>query len=137
MAKLVMKQVLQEMKDNQQDPSVKKVPSSYHLKTIFLWKCEEKSSEKWNNLLESVVDLLSDLVDHLRKGNIPEYFIPENNLIDNIKEDVLVSVAGGITAALAELPMILHHVLLTAYNSQLDYDEPNLKAQGVPVEGLL
>ena len=123
MAKLVMKQVLQEMKDNQQQPSVKKAPSSYHLKTIFLWKCEEKPSEKWNNLLESVVDLLSGLVDHLRKGNIPQYFIPENNLIDNIEEDVLVSVTDGITAALAELPIILHHVFLTAYNSQLDYDE--------------
>ena len=123
MAKLVMKQVLREMKENQQEPSVKKAPSSYHLKTIFLWKCEEKPSEKWNNLLESVVDLLSGLVDHLQKGSIPQYFIPENNLIDNIKEDVLVSVAGGITTALADLPMILHHVFLTAYYSQLDYDE--------------
>ena len=122
MAKLIMKQVLQEIKDSQ-EPSVKKAPSSYHLKTIFLWKCEEKPSEKWNNLFESVVDLLSGLVDHLQKGKIPQYFIPENNLIDNIKEDILVSVADGITAALADLPMILHHVFLTAYYSQLDYDE--------------
>lgn len=122
MAKLIMKQVLQEIKDSQ-EPSAKKAPSSYHLKTIFLWKCEEKPSEKWNNLFESVVDLLSGLVDHLQKGKIPQYFIPENNLIDNIKEDILVSVADGITAALADLPMILHHVFLTAYYSQLDYDE--------------
>lgn len=123
MAKLVMKQVIQEMKDNLQEPSAKKVPSSYHLKTIFLWKCEEKPSEEWNNLLESVVDLLSALVDHLRKGNIAHYFIPENNLIDNIRDDVLVSVADGITAALADLPTILHRVFLSAYNTQLDYDE--------------
>ena len=123
MAKLVMKQVIQEIKDNLHEPSVAKTPSSYHLKTIFLWKCEGKPSEEWNSLLESVVDLLSGLVDHLRRGNIPHYFIPENNLIDNIKEDVLVSVSDGITAALADLPMILHCVFLTAYNTQLDYDE--------------
>jgi len=123
MAKLVMKQVIQEIKDNHQEPSVEKTSSSYHLKTIFLWKCEEKPLEDWNNLLESVVDLLSALVDHLRKGSIPQYFIPENNLIHNIQENVLVSVADGITAALADLPMILHCVFLTAYNTQLDYDE--------------
>ena len=122
-AKLVMKQVIQEMKDNLHELSVEKTPSSYHLKTIFLWKCEEKPSEKWNNLLESVVDLLSALVDHLQKGNIPQYFIPENNLIDNVKEYVLFSVADGITTALADLPTILHCVFLTAYNTQLDYDE--------------
>lgn len=123
MAKLVMKQVIQKMKDNLHELSVEKTPSSYHLKTIFLWKCEEKPSEKWNNLLESVVDLLSALVDHLQKGNIPQYFIPENNLIDNIKEYVLFSVADGITTALADLPTILHCVFLAAYNTQLDYDE--------------
>lgn len=123
MAKLVMKQVIQKMKDNLHELSVEKTPSSYHLKTIFLWKCEEKPSEKWNNLLESVVDLLSALVYHLQKGNIPQYFIPENNLIDNIKEYVLFSVADGITTALADLPTILHCVFLAAYNTQLDYDE--------------
>ena len=121
MAKLIMKQVIQEMKDSL-CPSEGKAPSSYHLKTIFLWKCEEKPLKEWNSLLESVVDLLNSLVDHLRKGNIPQYFIPENNLIGNIKENVLGSVADGITAAVNDLPMVLHHVFLAAYNTQLDYD---------------
>lgn len=121
-AKFVMKQVIQEMKDNFQELSVEKALSSYHLKTIFLWKCEEKPAEEWNNLLESVVDLLNALVDHLQKRNIPQYFIPENNLIDNIKQKVLGSVADGITAALADLPTILHHVFFAAYNTQVDYD---------------
>lgn len=123
MAKLIMKQVIQEMKDSSSYLSVEKVPSSYHLKTIFLWKCEEKPLKEWNNLLESVVDLLKNLVDHLRKGNIPQYFIPENNLIDDIKQNVLGSVADGIMTAINDLPTILHHVFLAAYNTQLDYDE--------------
>ena len=121
-AKLIMKQVIQEMKENQSEPTVEKAPSSYHLKTIALWKFEEKLLEEWKNLLESVVDLLKTLVDHLRKGNIPQYFIPDNNLIYNIKQQDLVSVANGITAALNDLPTILHHVFLAAYDTQLDYD---------------
>ncbi|KAL9955380.1 hypothetical protein ACROYT_G036691 [Oculina patagonica] len=123
MAKLIMKQVIQKMKDSSSYLSVEKTPSSYHLKTIFLWKCEEKPLKEWNNLLESVVDLLNALVDHLRKGSIPQYFIPENNLIDNIKQNVFDSVADQIAAAINDLPTILHHVFLTAYNTQLDYDE--------------
>lgn len=122
MAKLIMKLVIQEMKDNPAETSVEKAPSSYHLKTIFLWKCEEKPLEEWNKLLESVVDLLKTLVDCLRKGNIPQYFIPENNLIDNLKQQDLVSVANGITAAVSGLPTTLHHVFLAAYDTQLDYD---------------
>lgn len=123
MAKLIMKQVIQEMKDSVSGTTVEKAPSSYHLKTIFLWKCEEKPLEKWRHLLESVVDLLKTLVDHLRLGNIPQYFIPENNLIDHIKKTDLTSVADGITAAVNNLPKALHNVFLVAYSSQLDYDE--------------
>ena len=122
-AKLIMKQVIHEMKDNVSGPSVEKAPSSYHLKTIFLWKCEEEPLEKWKNLLESVVDLLKTLADHLRRGDIPQYFIPENNLIDYIKKTDLASVADGITAAINGLPTVLRHVFLAAYNTQLDYDE--------------
>lgn len=121
MAKLTMKEVIQEIKDNTSKP-LEKVPSSYHLKTIFLWKCEEKPVEEWNNLLESVVDLLNTLVDYLRKGNIPQYFIPKNNLIKNIKQNICVSVADRITAAINDLPRILHRVFLAAYSTQLDYD---------------
>lgn len=123
MAKLIMKQVIQEMKDSVSGTTVEKAPSSYHLKTIFLWKCEEKPLEKWRHLLESVVDLLKTLADCLKRGSIPQYFIPENNLIDQyIKKTDLASVADGITAAVNNLPTTLHNVFLAAYNTQLDYD---------------
>lgn len=123
MAKLIMKQVIQEMKDSVSGTTVEKAPSSYHLKTIFLWKCEEKPLETWRHLLESVVDLLKTLADCLKRGSIPQYFIPENNLIDQyIKKTDLASVADGITAAVNNLPTTLHNVFLAAYNTQLDYD---------------
>ena len=123
MAKLIIKQVIKKMKaDSLSTSSVEKTPSSYHLKTIFLWKCEEKTLEKWKNFLESVTDLLKTFADHLRKGNIPQYFVPENNLIGHMKTIVLCSVADGITAAVSSLFTVLHNVFLTAYDSQFDYD---------------
>ena len=124
MAKLIMKQAINQMKaENVSASSVEKTPSSYHLKTIFLWKCEVKTFEKWKNFLESVTDLLKTFADHLREGNIPQYFVPENNLIGHMKTTILSSVADGITAAVSSLSTVLHHVFLAAYDSQFDYDE--------------
>ena len=121
-AKLIMKQVIQELKDSASGPLLENTPSSYHLKTILLWKCEEKQSEEWKNLLNSVVELLKTFVDYMRRGNIPNYFIPENNMIGHIKHQDLISVANGIAASLNDLSTILHHVFLAAYGTVLDYD---------------
>ena len=121
-AKLIMKQVIKEIQERPSQPPLDKTPSSYHLKTILLWKCEEKPLEEWNNLLNSAVGLLKTFEDRLRKGNIPNYFIPENNMISHIKHYELVAVADGIAASLDDLPKTLHLVFLSAYNTVLDYD---------------
>lgn len=81
-----------------------------------MWKCEEKFLEEWNNFFELVVDLLSVLVDYLRKGKIVYYFILENNLIDNIRDDVFVFVVDGITVVLVDFFTILYRVFFLVYN---------------------
>ncbi|XP_031549965.1 uncharacterized protein LOC116287425 [Actinia tenebrosa] len=118
-AKLIMKEVIQEIKNN---AFLEKTPSSYHLKTILLWKCEEKKLEEWNNILNSAVELLESFVDHLLRGNIPNYFIPENNMVSHISHQGLVSVANGIAASLEDIPATLHRVFQTAYETVLDFD---------------
>lgn len=118
-AKLIMKQVIEEIKDNR---LLENTPSSYHLKTILLWKCEEKNLEEWNNILNSAVELLESFVDHLLRGNIPNYFIPENNMVSHIAHQDLVSVANGIAASLDNLPATLHKVFQAAYETLLDSD---------------
>ena len=45
-AKLIMKQVIKEIQERSSQPPLDKTPSSYHLKTILLWKCEEKPLEE-------------------------------------------------------------------------------------------
>ena len=122
MAKLIMKQVIQDLKGKPSDPALQNTPSSYHLKTILFWTCEEKHFQECNNLVDSVMELLQTFVEHLRRGNIPNYFIPENNMINHIKHQDLVSVANGIEESLANLPTILHHVFLDAYDTLLDFD---------------
>lgn len=122
MAKLIMKQVIQELKAKSSDTALQNAPSSYHLKTILFWTCEQKHLPECNDLVDSVVELLQTFVDHLRRGNIPNYFIPENNMISHIKQQDLVSVANGVAASLDNLPTTLHRVFLAAYDTVLDYD---------------
>ena len=56
--------------------------SGYHLKTVVLWMCEEKSPEYWTgrNVVDLCADALSILAQKLDGKNCPHYFIPECNL---------------------------------------------------------
>ena len=55
---------------------------SYYLKNLFFWACEEKLQDFWKreNLALCLVYLIEKLEDHLKKGELPHYFVPENNL---------------------------------------------------------
>src|SRR6218665_371676 len=60
--------------------------SSYYIKTLMFWACEEKPSEFWEerNILTSVRELLLDLIEKLIERNFPHYFMPANNLMDDL-----------------------------------------------------
>ncbi|XP_071954309.1 uncharacterized protein [Antedon mediterranea] len=73
-----------------------KVLSSYHIKTTMFWLCERTSPTDWidSNLGDRFLDLQNFLIQFLQKENLPNYFIPENNMISNIDaEDVKVILA--------------------------------------------
>ena len=57
---------------------------NYHLKTLMLWACEEKSSDWWNSncVIEICSQLLQTMVLWLAKKQCPHYFIEEWNLFD-------------------------------------------------------
>ncbi|XP_071954287.1 uncharacterized protein [Antedon mediterranea] len=63
-----------------------KVLSSYHMKTTMFWLCERTSPTDWidSNLGDRFLDLQNFLIHFLQKRNLPNYFIPENNMISNI-----------------------------------------------------
>src|SRR6218665_1662481 len=60
--------------------------SNYYIKTLMLWSCEEKPSEFWEdrNIVTSVRELLLDLIEKLIERNIQHYFMPENNIMDDL-----------------------------------------------------
>ena len=57
--------------------------SSYHVKTIMLWACEKRALEFWerNCHLACLEALFTDLEVALRTKKLPNYFIPEMNLL--------------------------------------------------------
>ena len=60
--------------------------STYTFKTLMLWACEEKSDEFWRfeRLSKSISELLLILVGWLIERRCPNYFIPENNMMDHV-----------------------------------------------------
>ncbi|KAK3091466.1 hypothetical protein FSP39_019993 [Pinctada imbricata] len=62
--------------------------SSYHLKTVFFYSCEIIPISAWKeNLGSCVLYMLDLLLECVSKGFLPNYFIPENNMIDYLTEE--------------------------------------------------
>ena len=60
--------------------------SNYHIKTLMLWACEQKSRSWWTDDLDLVricVELLHTLSVWLTNTRCPHYFISNCNLLDN------------------------------------------------------
>ena len=59
---------------------------SYYLKTSFLWALENTPPDKWHpdNTVERAIDCVTWLSENLRKENIPNYFIPSNNIFRKV-----------------------------------------------------
>src|SRR6218665_3362732 len=63
-------------------PKEDEVLSSYHLKTLMLWTCEEMSPELWisSSVIAICCIILQRLSEWLNMGYCSNYFIPESNL---------------------------------------------------------
>ncbi len=64
---------------------------SYHLKTIFLWMCEEIPQSDWtaSTAVRMVFGLLQRLRKCLQDKCCPQYFIPESNLFQTLTDDTI------------------------------------------------
>ena len=70
---------------------VKRGLSSYFCKLTFLWLCEKKPADEWreDNLLECLVLLLMDFKDYLSWHCLPNYYIPEHNMLSDLSAAVV------------------------------------------------
>ncbi|XP_060585857.1 uncharacterized protein LOC132741654 [Ruditapes philippinarum] len=61
---------------------MKDIISSYHIKNVALWLCEECPETVWRSelLVDCVRKGLLKLAEYVKQGFLPHYIIPENNL---------------------------------------------------------
>ena len=74
--------------------------TSYHLKTILFWTCENTHSSLWtmDTLGRGFLTLLDEEISCLREGRISNYFVPEYNLIELVKKENLGVWIGKLEA---------------------------------------
>ncbi len=79
-----------------------KVICSYHLKTTFLWALERVPATHWSGsrIGQRVLGLLSDLQGCLTSGRLPNYFIPEMNLLEGLSNRDLQLARDQVTRIL-------------------------------------
>ena len=63
--------------------------SSYHFKTSFLRHLEKTPPSMITSPYRLFLDLLHDLDDYLKVGNLPHYFLPQCNLLETVADDEL------------------------------------------------
>ena len=62
---------------------------TYHFKTLMLWSCEERPPEFWNydRLTTSIQELLCRMMEWMVEKTCPNYFMPQNQMMDHIADD--------------------------------------------------
>jgi hypothetical protein len=66
----------------------KKLIRSYYLKTIVLWYCEKSDPRDWTGerIVGHLLSLIDDLIIALKESNLPMYFMPKYNLMEQIED---------------------------------------------------
>ncbi|CAB3985967.1 Hypothetical predicted protein [Paramuricea clavata] len=74
--------------ENTWSPNLKDIISSYHLKTIAFWHFEKSSQKSWTEetLVHHLVTLLQEFAEALRIQNLPMYFMPKFNLLQDVDD---------------------------------------------------
>ena len=74
-------------------PNIKKILCSYHLKTLVLWHCEKTRTTDWSEdtIVSHLLALIDELVTALRKKDLPMYFMPKYNLLQNSEDGASVA----------------------------------------------
>ncbi|KAL3842927.1 hypothetical protein ACJMK2_020901 [Sinanodonta woodiana] len=65
--------------------------TSYMMKNVLLWVIETVPLDTWrfNNILQCVLALVDELAKCLQTRNIPNYFVPERNMIGHMKQNII------------------------------------------------
>ncbi len=104
---------------NEWSSTVKKIICSYHLKTIFLWYCEKSDPRDWTEerVVDHLLSLIDDLTFALRERNLPMYFMPKYNLMEQI-EDSGTEVVEKIASVRFNVDLITEGIISEEPNTE-------------------
>ncbi|VDI50356.1 Hypothetical predicted protein [Mytilus galloprovincialis] len=84
--------IMKKLRESWCPKGTKQIITSYHLKNILFWECENRpSDEEWTNekLSVRIESMCYLLIQHIQRGNLPLYFHTGVNLLKNKDRDVL------------------------------------------------
>ena len=87
--KYVMKCCLRARRGQNEADQGRSSVSSYHFKTSFLRYLEKTPPSTITSPFRLFLDLLHELDDYLKVGNLPHYFLPQCNLLETVADDEL------------------------------------------------
>ena len=119
--------LLKELFKSEFEPNHPDIITSYVLKNVVFWMCERTPSElfKFDLLLDRFAEALLYTQDSVTDGVIPNYFIPERNLLDGL---ITPETHREITSLLSNLVAEGDNVVLRIKNIQigLQYVGPDI-----------
>ena len=91
------------------DETKEKVLCIYYFKTLMLWACEERAEEFWSehSLVNAVYTLLIQMTEWLTLKHCPNYFIPANNMLDQLADTDLFSNINALKENILKLNVLV------------------------------
>ena len=121
LAKLLIKTAIQDLRKTKPFLKQFRMISSYDIKTAMFWLCEKKPT--WENMLDDIKLLFEALSNYYKEGVLPDYFIPEKNIIAGIS-DAELSICLTVLQELREFPLlIIKQCFIDAFGSLFEFDE--------------
>ena len=85
--KYAVKAYLKLYRGQRETPAGRSSVCSYHLKTTFLYYLEKSPPSKILSVFDLMLSLCHELAIYLNCGNLPNYFIPDCNLLEKVERD--------------------------------------------------
>ncbi|XP_070554058.1 uncharacterized protein [Ptychodera flava] len=74
------------------------VLSSYHMKTTMFWTSEKIAPHQWRKdmLGDHFISCMDTLIGFLEQGDIPNFFLPENNMVSHLPANDIDAILGKV-----------------------------------------
>ncbi|XP_045170620.2 uncharacterized protein LOC123533050 [Mercenaria mercenaria] len=119
-AKMLIKTAVNQLRNKIPYLKQYRLVSSYDVKTTMFWLCETRTN--WDDVLANVKDIINSLLGYFGMRFLPDYFIPEKNLIAGVSDDMF-GICENILKETSYLPIqIFKACYYQTYSSCFQYD---------------